>query len=364
MTLLRCDPLAPGSTIGVLGGGQLGRMTAMAAARLGYRVHVFGDDPDGPAAQVAAAATIAGFDDPDALARFAAACDVVTFEWENIPAAAAAAVAALRPVRPDPAVLAATQDRIAEKTVLNRSGCPTAPWRPVHERADLTAAAEALGYPLVLKSARLGYDGKGQAFLAGPADQDPAWTKVGGGPAIAEGFVDFAAEISVIVARGLDGTLAAFPPVENRHRNHILVQTLYPARVVPGALAAADAIARRITEALAVVGLLAVEMFVTRDGAVLVNELAPRPHNSGHWTIDAAVTSQFEQLVRAICGLPLGAPQALGPAEMINLLGEDAARWREYLADPNAHLHLYGKRESRPGRKMGHVTRLLLRTPP
>lgn len=351
--------VAPGGTIGMLGGGQLGRMTAMAAARLGYRTHVFTPETDSPCAQVSAAQTVAGYDDRDALARFARACDVVTLEWENIPVDTVAFLAGLVPVHPGAGVLAVTQDRALEKGFVNRQGVATAPWRPAGSAGEAVAAASELGLPAILKTARLGYDGKGQVRLAPGDDVAAAWSALGGVDCVLEGFVDFACEVSVVVARGQDGALAAYPAVENSHRDGILARTLAPASLDPALLAEAEAVARRLVEALDLVGVLAVEMFVTRGGRVLVNELAPRPHNSGHWTIDACATSQFEQLVRAVCGLPLGAPEAHSDAVMDNLIGLEAERWPELAASPGACLHLYGKAQARPGRKMGHVTRLL-----
>jgi 5-(carboxyamino)imidazole ribonucleotide synthase len=350
--------LPSGSTIGILGGGQLGRMTAMAAASLGYRVHIFANEPDAPAAQVAAAATVASFSDPAAVARFAAAVDVATCEFENVPAAALRRVAAKRPVSPRPEIIEIAQDRLREKTFLRSIGVTTAEFRAAANPAELAAAMRELGRPAVLKTVRLGYDGKGQVMIRPETGPDEAWQRMGAALGILESFVDFACEISVIVARGADGALAAYPPVENRHVNHILHTTVAPARIAPETASEATSIARHIAERLDVVGVLAVEMFVTRSGAIVVNELAPRPHNSGHWTIDACVTSQFEQLVRAICGLPLGAAEHHSDAVMTNLLGRDVAGWRAALDDPHAKLHLYGKSKVRPGRKMGHVTRL------
>ena len=358
-TSLATSPLPPGSTLGMLGGGQLGRMTALAAARLGYRVHVFTPEPDSPCAEVSAAATVADFSDEVALAAFADAVDVVTLEWENVPPESVSVLARRVVVRPGAAVLAVTRDRIREKTFINCLGISTAPWRPVHCAADVADALREVGRPAVLKVARLGYDGKGQLLLGPDADPETSWSGLAAGhalDAVVEGFVEFACEISVIVARAADGAMRSYPAVENQHRHHILARTIVPARIAPAVAAEADSIARRITEALGVVGLLAVEMFVCRDGSVLVNELAPRPHNSGHWTMDACATSQFEQLVRAVCGLPLGDTAATGPAMMDNLIGDEVERWRELVAAPAARLHLYGKREVRPGRKMGHVT--------
>ncbi|MCC7274339.1 MAG: 5-(carboxyamino)imidazole ribonucleotide synthase [Alphaproteobacteria bacterium] len=351
-------PIEPGATIGILGGGQLGRMLALAAAGLGYRAHVFTPEEDSPAAQVSAAATVADYGDLDALARFAAAVDVVTFEFENVPAATAAHLAARVPVHPSPRILAIAQDRLAEKRFLRDIGVAIADFVPVDDRAGLDAAVAALGLPAVLKTVRLGYDGKGQAMIGAAGDLDAAFAALAGAAGVLEAFVDFRMEASVVVARGVDGTMAAYVPVENRHVHHILDTTIAPADLSPDRADAATAIARHIAGRLGLVGLLAVEMFVGRDGRILVNELAPRPHNSGHWTIDACRTSQFEQHVRAVCGLPLGSPERHSDAVMKNLIGDEVRLWREALADPTAKLHLYGKTEARPGRKMGHVTRV------
>jgi 5-(carboxyamino)imidazole ribonucleotide synthase len=350
--------LAPGACIGVVGGGQLGRMTALAAARLGYRCHVLAPEPDSPAAQVTNRATVAAYDDDDALERFAAAVDVVTIEFENLPTAPLARLAERVPLHPAPAVLAVCQDRLREKAFLAELGVASAPWRPVRDARELAGALAELAGPLVLKTARLGYDGKGQIGVAPGDEPAAAWVRFGEVPGVAEARLDFACEISVITARGLDGTQVSYPAVENRHEAHILAQTIAPARI-PAALAdEARALAERIAGALGVVGLLAVEMFVTRDQRLLVNELAPRPHNSGHWTIDACAISQFELLVRAICGLPLPDPGRFADAVMDNLLGRAIEAWPALLAEPGARLHLYGKSEVRPGRKLGHVTRL------
>jgi 5-(carboxyamino)imidazole ribonucleotide synthase len=350
------DTLCPGSTIGILGGGQLGRMTAMAAARLGYRVHVFTPEPDSPCAQVSAAATVAAYEDQAALAAFAEEVDVVTLEFENVPLDTARFLAARRPFHPSPDVLAVTQIRTAEKAEVNKLGAGTAPWRAVRNADELDAALAAIGRPAVLKTNRLGYDGKGQARIGPADDAKETWTRLGTGDAILEGFVDFTREISVVLARGADGRIAAYPAVENRHRDHILSETIAPAPIAPALAAEAERIAAGIAEDMGYVGVLAVEMFETRAGALLVNEMAPRPHNSGHWTIEGAATSQFEQLVRAICGLPLGAVNVLARSRMENLIGEEANDWPRYVADPTARLHLYGKAKARPGRKMGHVT--------
>jgi 5-(carboxyamino)imidazole ribonucleotide synthase len=351
--------LSPGATIGILGGGQLGRMTAFAAARLGYRVHVFADEPDSPTAQVSAAETVAEFTDRMALERFAAAIDVATFEWENIPAEAVRAVAEKKPVLPRPEILEITQDRLREKDFLRGIDIATATYREISDPAALVRAMRDFGYPAVLKSARFGYDGKGQVTLGPESKPEEAWRRMGGEIGILEAFVDFACEISVIVTRGKNGAIATYPPVENQHVEHILDTTIAPARIAPERAMRAEAIARHIADKLDLVGVLAVEMFVTQQGEILVNELAPRPHNSGHWTIDACATSQFEQLVRAIAGLPLGSTEHHSDAVMKNLIGRDVEKWREALNDPLAKLHLYGKSEVQPGRKMGHVTRLI-----
>jgi 5-(carboxyamino)imidazole ribonucleotide synthase len=350
------EPIPPGGTIGILGGGQLGRMTAMAAARLGYRVHVFTPEgAGGPCAQVCAAETVAVYDDFAALAAFADAVDMVTLEFENVPLATAEFLAARRPFFPSPACLAVTQVRTAEKSEVNKLGFATAPWAAVTGAAELEQALAKIGRPAVLKTNRFGYDGKGQAKIMPGDDAAEIWASLKTDDAILEGFVDFVREISVVLARGKDGAIAAYPPVENRHRDHILSETIVPADIPPAIAAEAERMAAAIATDLDYVGVLAVEMFETRDGRLLVNELAPRPHNSGHWTIEGAATSQFEQLVRAVCGLPLGSV-AWKPSRMINLIGNDARDWQKYVADPAAHLHLYGKPDIRPGRKMGHVT--------
>ena len=355
-------PLPPNATIGIVGGGQLGRMSAMAAARLGYRCHILTPEPDSPAAQVSAGVTLGEFEDPDALRAFAAAVDVITFEFENVSAEGLDLLASLKPVRPSPSVLRISQDREAEKSFLNGIGVATAPWALVQTMAELEAAVARLGLPSVLKTTRLGYDGKGQAMLRRAEDLTPAFARLEPRPLILEGFIDYACEISVVVARGAGGAMAAFDTVENRHRDHILDLTLAPAPVPDEVAASAQAIARRVAEGLDLIGLLAVEMFVGRDGAVLVNEVAPRPHNSGHWTIDGCPASQFEMHVRAVAGLPLPPAVRHSDAVMKNLIGaEEMALWPEILSTPGLIPHLYGKAEARPGRKMGHVTRLFPR---
>ena len=351
-------PIPPGSTIGILGGGQLGRMTALAAAHLGYRCHIYAPEAGGPAALVSAAETAAAYDDLAALEAFADAVDVVTFEFENVPHESVKLLESRVPVRPNWNTLRVSQDRTVEKGFLDSVGAPVTRFRELHAPEELAEAVAEFGRPAILKTTRLGYDGKGQVLIGPDTDTGDAWRAMGAAVGILEGFVDFACEISVIVARGTDGGTAAYVPVENRHARHILDTTTAPADI-PGAFAReAVEVAEAIAGALDLVGLLAVEMFVTRDGRLLVNEIAPRPHNSGHWTIDACACSQFEQFVRAVCGLPLGDPERHSDAVMTNLIGDDVAAWEALAAEPGACLHLYGKTEARPGRKMGHVTRL------
>ncbi|WP_234730795.1 5-(carboxyamino)imidazole ribonucleotide synthase [Acidocella facilis] len=351
--------LPPGSVIGMIGGGQLGRMSTQAAARLGFLVHVFSPERDGPAAQVAARSTIAAYDDLEALRSFAEAVDVITFEFENLPAASLALLESLKPVRPGAKILAISQDRLLEKQFLNDAGIATAPWAKVESLAELEAAVAELGLPAVLKTTRLGYDGKGQAMLRAPEDLAPAFENLAPKPLVLEGFVDFAAEISVMVARGVDGTIVCFDAVENRHKHHILDLTIAPAPFGPEILEEAQSIARLIAETLALVGLLGVEMFVTSTGALVVNEIAPRPHNSGHWTMDACPCGQFEMHIRAVAGLPLPPAMRHSDAVMKNLIGpEDMALWPRVLATPGLIPHHYGKTEARPGRKMAHFNRL------
>ena len=351
--------IPPGGTIGIVGGGQLGRMTALAAAPLGYRCHIFCPDTDSPAEQVADRATVAAYDDTDALDRFAADVDVITYEFENLPTEAFARMGRLAPVRPHWRCLEVAQHRGAEKDFINAQGIGTAPYRLVQDAESLVTALDSIGRPAVLKTTRLGYDGKGQVMIGDNDDAAQAWGDMGGAEGILEGFVDFRCEVSAIVARGLDGATAAFDVVENHHEHHILATTTAPALISAELAREAQAMAVTLAKALDMVGLLAVEMFVTSDDRLLVNELAARPHNSGHWTIDACHTSQFEQFVRAVCGLPLGDPSRHSDAVMTNLLGDDIDAWAALLADPSDHLHLYGKAEARPGRKMGHVTRVM-----
>lgn len=351
--------MKPGSVIGIIGGGQLGRMSAMAAARLGFVVHVFSPEPDSPAAQVAARSTVAAYDDMAALQCFAEDVDVITFEFENLPAASLALLERLKPVRPGANILAISQDRTLEKQFLNDVGIATAPWAKVESLSALEAGVGRLGLPAVLKTTRLGYDGKGQAMLRTPQDLAPAFERLAPKPLVLEGFVDFGAEISVMVARGVGGEIVCFDTVENRHEHHILDLTLAPAPLAPDILARAQEIARHVAQALELVGLLGVEMFVTATGEVVVNEIAPRPHNSGHWTLDACPCSQFEMQIRAVAGLPLPPAVRHSDAVMKNLIGpEDMALWPQILATPGLIPHHYGKLDARPGRKMGHFNRL------
>lgn len=350
--------LEPGATIGILGSGQLGRMLALAAARLGFKCHIFAPDRDSPAFDVVRESTRAGYDDEQALARFAESVDVVTYEFENIPAETAAFLAPLVPVLPDPRILATTQDRIAEKDFIASLGIGTAPYAAVATSAELSAALERIGRPAVLKTRRFGYDGKGQAAIAKDAAAEAAWQDVGAQPSILEAFVPFVREVSVVAARAADGTVECFDLTENEHRDHILKVSRVPAAVSDATAQEARRIAETIAHHFDYIGVLAVEMFVLGDGTLLVNEIAPRVHNSGHWTIDGASVSQFEQHIRAVAGWPLGKPIRRGRVEMTNLIGSEVEDFRRWLAVPGAAVHLYGKTAMRPGRKMGHVTRV------
>ncbi len=352
----------PGATLGVLGSGQLGRMFALAARRMGYRVHTLSPGLDTPTGQVADVEIEADYNDLDAIRAFARGVDVVTFEFENVSTAAADAAAEFVPVRPSGHALHVTQQRGREKAFLALKGYPVTPFETVGSLDELTAAVERIGLPSILKTASFGYDGKGQHRLTSPLELEGVWALVGHQPAVLERVVDFVLEFSVVAARGLDGAFAHYGAIENDHRHHILDLSVAPARMPDSAVTEAVAIAESIMEELAYVGVLCVEFFLTSDGRVLVNEIAPRPHNSGHLTVDACLTSQFEQQVRAICGLPLGATTLLRPAAMANLLGDVWAngepRWAAALAIPDVKLHLYGKTDPRAGRKMGHLTAL------
>jgi 5-(carboxyamino)imidazole ribonucleotide synthase len=352
--------IAPGAALGVLGSGQLGRMFCIAARRMGYRVHTFSPDEDTPTGQVADVEVTAEYDDVDALRAFAGAVEVVTFEFENVPLDAINAIEALAPVHPSGLALHTTQQRAREKTFLADRGFPTVPFARAVTLDELWNAVARVGTPAVIKTAAFGYDGKGQHKVTTPADVEHIWDAIGHQEAVVEKFISLQAEISVIAARALDGAIAEYVPFENRHRNHILDLTTAPAEIPAPIAARAVEITRAILEELHYVGVLCVEFFLSTDGELLVNELAPRPHNSGHLTFDAAVTSQFEQQVRAICGLPLGSPELLRPAAMANLLGDlwidGPPNWAAACRFPEVKLHLYGKTEPRPGRKMGHLT--------
>ncbi|MDQ3246655.1 MAG: 5-(carboxyamino)imidazole ribonucleotide synthase [Pseudomonadota bacterium] len=355
--LSEVEGLPPGSTIGIIGGGQLGRMISVAAAQLGYKCHIFDPHEDPPAAHVASRHTRAAFDDASALQTFAAAVDVITYEFENLP------VEPLLPIesklKPGVRSLQVAQDRAEEKRFIESSGAQVAPWRETASLEDVRAAIEQLGLPLVLKTRRYGYDGKGQAWVRSSDQAEAALDAIGRQPAVAEAGVDFTAEYSVIVARSEDGRHALWDSAENVHVDGILRRSIIPCGdAVARQLESARASAVAIANALAHVGVLTVEYFAAAEGPV-VNEIAPRVHNSGHWTIEGAETSQFEQHVRAICGLPLGSTRLTARAvTMDNLIGDDVLRWRELVAEPGAHLHLYGKGDPRSGRKMGHVTRV------
>ncbi|THD35597.1 MAG: 5-(carboxyamino)imidazole ribonucleotide synthase [Sphingomonas sp.] len=351
--------LPPGSTIGILGGGQLGRMLASAAAQLGYHTHILAPDAESVAAQSASSFTRADYHSRIVLDEMAAKCDVVTYEFENIAIEPVDYLSTKVPVHPAPAALAIAQDRASEKAFVDGIGGRTAPWRRVASLAELQAALAEIGAPAILKTLRLGYDGKGQVRIASAGEAEAAWHDIGQRPAILEGFVDFSHEFSIILARGADGAMVSYPPPWNQHADGILATSSLPAPAeIAGQWGVAAALTGRIADALDYVGVLTCEFFATAQGPVL-NEMAPRVHNSGHWTIEGAVTSQFENHIRAICGLPLGDTALTAPAvEMENLIGHDADRWASILAEPGAHLHLYGKGDARPGRKMGHVTRL------
>ena len=356
---MTATPLAPGSVIGILGGGQLGRMLATAGAALGFDVHVYEPEPDCPAARVAARAFSAPWDDAGAVQAFAERCDAITYEFENIPVETVAIAARVSDLRPGARSLELTQDRLVEKTFINEAGVATVPFAPVDDLAGLDAAIESIGLPAVLKTRRFGYDGKGQAWIRDPGDAGKAWQAIGEKPAILEGAAAFKRELSVVAARALDGTVKAWPLSENVHGDGILKQTTAPA---PGVDADTQAraldIARRIGGGLEHVGVFAVELFDLGADGLVVNEIAPRVHNTGHWTMDACGCGQFEQHMRAVAGWPLGDPAPHSACVMTNLIGEDANDWPALAADPAARLHLYGKRAVRAGRKMGHVNRL------
>jgi len=347
----------PGGTIGVLGGGQLGRMLALAAARLGLKTHIYCDEEDAPAFDVCHARTFARYDDERSLAQFANTCDAATIEFENVPAHTASFVGERTPLNPGARALALTQDRLEEKNFLVSLGLRTPAFHAVSSPDEARAAFESLNAPGVLKTRRFGYDGKGQAKVASAEEAVEAWVRFEDTPSILEAFVDFEFEASVIAARARDGDFVAYDPPQNVHENHILRRSTVPSKLSAEQVTQAKAVAHKIADALDYVGVLAVELFVARDGTLLVNEIAPRVHNSGHWTIDACLVSQFEQHIRAVAGWPLGSPERHADAVMENIIGEEAADWHRLSASCGA-LHLYGKKELRAGRKMGHVTRL------
>ncbi|MBO9581435.1 MAG: 5-(carboxyamino)imidazole ribonucleotide synthase [Sphingobium sp.] len=356
-------PVSPGMTIGIVGGGQLGRMLAMAAAQLGYRTHIYAPEASGPAADVSAAWTRGDYEDGEALSRFADSVDVITYEFENVPAAAVSLLAGLGHVQPNAEALRIAQDRLLEKGFVTQLGGRTAPYAEVGHRAALRTAIETVGAPAILKTTRFGYDGKGQVRLQDGASQtlDDAWTQIGGQPSVLEGFVRFEHEFSVLLVRDAAGGIRFWDTPLNVHDAGILATSTVPAPApVLAQLDEARAIAAKVADALDYVGVLTLEFFCGEEGPIF-NEMAPRVHNSGHWTIEGAVTSQFENHIRAICGLPLGSTALVVPAvSMRNLIGDEAHDWRNILSDADSHLHLYGKHEARPGRKMGHVTRLHL----
>ena len=351
--------ILPGATLGVLGGGQLGRMFALRARVMGYTVAVLDPDPSSPAGQVSDCHLVARYDDADALDRLASSCAAVTTEFENIPAASLDRLARTVPVRPGARAVAVAQDRIREKTSLTEHGFATAPFRAVTDPGTLEAALRAIPLPALLKTSRLGYDGKGQATVVRPEDAAAAFDGFGGVPCVLERRLDLERELSVVLARGADGAVATFPVGENHHRDGILETTVVPARVPDGLARDARELATAVARSLDYVGVLAVELFVAEGGRLFVNEIAPRPHNSGHWTLDACSTDQFEQQVRALCGLPLAEARLLSPVAMVNLLGDlwrhGPPHWAEVFRRPGVRLHLYGKAEARPGRKMGHL---------
>ena len=352
--------LAPGSVIGILGGGQLARMLALAAGQLGLKCHIFAPEEDSPAFHVAAAHTIAGYRDEAALAAFAATVDVVTYEFENVPVEAVRFLEALLPVRPGSKPLGVAQDRLQEKALARQLGAMTAEFAAVNSFGELQVAIGQIGCPAILKTTRLGYDGKGQEKILAEADVAKAWAGMNGQPSILESFVNFEREVSVIAARGLDSRMACFDVTENVHRDHILHTSTVPARISAELAAEAVFIAQRVLETLDYVGVMGVEFFVGGD-VIYVNEIAPRVHNSGHWTQDACTVSQFEQHIRAVAGWPLGATLRHSDVVMTNLLGDEISAWRDLAAEPGLAFHHYGKSQVRPGRKMGHMNRLVPR---
>ena len=352
-------PLRPGAVIGIIGGGQLGRMLALAAARLGFEAAILEPEPDAPAARVAAYAVTAAYDDPEGLKALAALSDVVTFEFENVPAAAVEALGALGvEVAPGALALSTAQDRAAEKTFLNANGAPTVAFRSADTGEEAVAAAHDLGCPVLMKTRREGYDGKGQAWVQSPDEAAEVFAKLGSRPVILEAACRFEREVSVIAARGRDGATAVYPLGENHHEGGVLRRTVAPAAASSELAAEAERIATRILAGLDYVGVIGVELFALADGRLLVNEIAPRVHNTGHWTQDGCYVDQFEQHIRAVAGWPLGPTTAHSRVEMLNLLGEEIEEWPQIAADPALRPHFYGKRHAKPGRKMGHVNRV------
>jgi 5-(carboxyamino)imidazole ribonucleotide synthase len=351
------EALKLGSTIGILGGGQLGRMLSVAASRLGYKTHIFEPGANPPAGEVANAVTTASYEDPDSLRTFAASVDVITYEFENIPTAALDILEGLRPIHPNRDALRISQDRLTEKTFLQDLGLKTAPFADVTNTDDMAKAMADIGAPAILKTRRFGYDGKGQARLTTTADAGAALADMAGAPALLEGFVDFSHEVSVIAARGIDGQVACFDPGENVHKDGILATTTVPARLSAGQRMDAVLLAANILNKLDYVGVMGVELFVTKDG-LIVNEVAPRVHNSGHWTQNGCAVDQFEQHIRAVAGLPLGDGQRHSDVVMENLIGGDMDQLPDLLQERDTAVHLYGKADTKPGRKMGHVNRV------
>jgi 5-(carboxyamino)imidazole ribonucleotide synthase len=352
-------PLPPGSTIGILGGGQLGRMLALAAARLGFDVTVLEREADSPAGRVSLRTLVGAYDDPDALAELAQTASVVTYEFENVPAASVERLQALGvEVAPGPRALAVAQDRVAEKTFLNANGAPTVAFEAADNPISAVEAAHRLGAPCLMKTRREGYDGKGQRWVEHAPDAARVFEALGGRPVILEAPADFTRELSIVAARGRDGATAIYPLVENIHEAGILRRTLAPARATPALADQAERIAARVLAGLEYVGVIGIELFELRDGRLLVNEIAPRVHNTGHWTLDGCEVDQFEQHIRAVAGWPLGPTRAVARIEMLNLLGDEADAWAKYAHEPETRIHLYGKREAKPGRKMGHVNRV------
>ena len=352
-------PLAPGSTIGILGGGQLGRMLAQAAARLGFDAVVLERDADSPAGRVAVRCLVGAYDDPAALKQLADLADVVTYEFENVPAETVRLLVAQgEEVAPGPRALAVAQDRVEEKTFLNANGAPTVAFAAAATAQQATEAVSHIGLPCLMKTRREGYDGKGQRWVEQVADGAGAFTALGGVPVIVEAAADFVRELSIIAARGRDGATAIYPLAENHHEHGILRRSLAPARVTPAMADQAERIAARILSGLDYVGVIGIELFEMADGRLLVNEFAPRVHNSGHWTQDGCEVDQFEQHIRAVAGWPLGPTKAIAQVEMLNLLGAEVAGWPRLAAEPDTRIHLYGKRETKPGRKMGHVNKV------